>query len=107
MHSWRWNILAYACFKLIMPVVNVIKHFCCTFIVPVRCSRSKLSDVAPSNKTRWLRPDKYDKNHSKAFPPIPKSVVKRFSKIAWSTVSKAALKGNLHFNKKITLNHRK
>ena len=42
----------------------------------------KLSDVAPSNKTRWLRPDKYDENHCKAFPPIPKSVVKRFSKIA-------------------------
>ena len=49
--------------------------------------RSKLSDVAPSNKTRWLRPDKYDENHPKAFPPISKSVVKRFSKIAWSTVS--------------------
>ena len=51
--------------------------------------RSKLSDVAPTNDTRWLLPDKYNENHSKAFPPIPKSVVKRFSKIAWSTVSKA------------------
>ena len=37
MHScWRWNILAYASFKLIIPVINVIKHFRYTFIVPVR-----------------------------------------------------------------------
>ena len=42
MHSWRWNILAYACFKLIIPVVNVIKHFYYTFIVPVRnCVNTK------------------------------------------------------------------
>ena len=42
MHSWRWNILAYACFKLIIPVVNVIKHFYYTFIVPVtNCVNTK------------------------------------------------------------------
>ena len=32
MHSWRWNILAYAYFKPIIPVINVIKHFCYTYI---------------------------------------------------------------------------
>ena len=58
-----------------------------TQIKAIRCSTLK------KKKTRWLRPDKYNENHSKAFPPIPKAVVKRFSKIAaWSTVSKAALK---------------
>ena len=37
MHScWRWNILAYASFKPIIPVINVIKHFRYTFIVPVK-----------------------------------------------------------------------
>ena len=42
MYSWRWNILAYACFKLIIPVVNVIKHFCYTFVVPVKnCANTK------------------------------------------------------------------
>ena len=46
-----------------------------------RSAEKKLSDVTPSNKMRWLRPDKYDENHSRAFPRIPKLVVKRLSKI--------------------------
>ena len=32
MHSLRWNLLPYACFKLIMAVINVMKHFCYTII---------------------------------------------------------------------------
>ena len=38
---------------------------------------------------RWLRPDKYDENQSRAFPRIPKLVVKRDPLTA---VSNAALK---------------
>ena len=36
----------------------------------------KASDVDPSNNTCWLRPDKYEENHAKTFPRIPKSAIK-------------------------------
>ena len=33
-------------------------------------SKSKLSELNPSNKIRWLRPNKYDEDHSRTFPRI-------------------------------------
>ena len=52
----------------------------------------KWSDYTPSTLTFWERLDKYGGNQSMTFPDTPNSVHRRFRRIWWSAVSKAALR---------------
>ena len=50
------------------------------------------SDNIPSTVTFWEWLDKYEANQSRTFLDTPNSVHRRFRRIWWSTVSKAALR---------------
>jgi len=52
------------------------------------------SEVDIPQRTEWMRPLRYDVNHSSTGPPILYDVFRRRYKVSWSTVSNAADKSS-------------
>ena len=55
---------------------------------------AEASEVDMPQRTDWMRPLRYDVNHSSTLSPIPYDVFRRRNKVSWSTVSNAADKAS-------------
>jgi len=64
-----------------------------TCTINLSISRTVVDQAVP-RRTYWVRLVRYDWNHLRAVPPMPKLVCNLCSRMSWSTVSNAADRSN-------------